>query len=122
MSQTVTIERTALCATRPTPEEVQRILKPLGFSLGFHIPAQKATHSQPTPLAAQHHFRSNDGTEAIYLAGPDSSDGRLVKHHSRFWVYGGASPPAAHEAMDTLAHAYALAWSDVRPDEDEDVA
>lgn len=105
------LERSALCSTCPTPEDVTHALQVLGFALTFQMKAQK-TYVNPDipPLGAQFHYAGPQGSEVIYLAGPDRPNASLPPHASRFWVYSGASPVPAQQAMHVLSRAWSLTW------------
>ena len=64
------------------------------------------------PLAAQFHLSGPQGSEVIYLAGPDRPNASLPPHASRFWVYSGASPAFAQQAMQVLSRTWSLTWQE----------
>lgn len=97
----------AFCSTCPTVQEVTRFLRPMGFSLVFHMDAVPAQLGA-MPLPAQYHYEDSYGTQVLYLAGRDYAGDHsgLPRHHSRWWVYPGSN----HEKYNTVIHALALRW------------
>src|SRR5437879_2061202 len=66
---------TAFCANRPEPEEVEKVIRGLGFHLSFFPAADEAdtsTNGNLPPLPAQYHFEDEIGTYMVYLAGVDT--------------------------------------------------
>jgi hypothetical protein len=104
------------CATCPPSEEVSALLAKLGFHLAFQMEAQDdlKTLVHLPALPAQYHHKDAQGTEMIYLAGPDTAlEGELFPFHaSRFWLYAGADVQAFQLTRSTLALHYGLAWRD----------
>ena len=116
------VERSALCSTCPTPEDVSHALEPLGFALCFQMKAQKTyINSDTPPLPAQYHYAGPHGSEVIYLAGPDRPNASFPPHASRFWVYSGALPASVQQAMHVLSRAWSLTWHETN-ELDEDAA
>ena len=113
-------EVNAFCQTCPTPEEVSGLLHPLGFRLVFQMEAVIYPAYAHTPdLPAQYHYKDGDGTEVIYLAGPDTpfDSERVPRHASRFWLSPGAHPLAARRVARLLAGAWSLLWKPSHGDE-----
>lgn len=73
--------------------------------------AQKTYINADIPsLAAKFHLSGPQGSEVIYLAGPDRPKASFPPHASRFWVYSGASPVFAQQAMHVLSRSWSLTW------------
>lgn len=103
----------AFCQTCPMPEEVATLLHPLGFRLVFEMKAVIYPAYAHTPdLPAQYHYKDEDGTEVIYLAGRDTPcDGeRFPSHASRFWLSPGAHLLVYRRVAHLLAATWSLCW------------
>ena len=103
----------AFCTTCPSAQEVTDFLQALGFELIFHMDINASPeYEQVPPLPAQFHFQDKEGTEAIFLAGPDANlDGiRLPEHASRFWLFAGADAAAFRRIAHSLAAQWSLHW------------
>jgi len=104
-------ELNAFCATCPPDCEVTALLKGLGFTLDFQRPAKRYRNCPSLP--AQFHYRDEQGTEVIFLAGKDTPDGIANKHPnhaSRWWIYPGNSQYGYTLAVKELAQEYQLSW------------
>ncbi len=112
MPTLTTTDLTAFCATCPSGDEVTAILASLGFALVFQMKADNdQAYLHLAPLPAQFHYRDDQGTEVIYLAGIDLEDNQPVPPHaSRFWLYAGAEANAQEQVAQVLATAWALCW------------
>lgn len=112
MTQKMSTDLEAFCATCPPAEDVTALLAKLGFRLDFHMEEQRDHQYELPPLAAQYHFKDAHGTEVIYLAGRDTPlEGEIFPFHaSRFWLFAGADVQAFQLAMSTLALSYHFTW------------
>lgn len=124
---------TAFCASRPAPEEVEGVLKVLGFRLVFFLPADEANASMSDflpPLPAQYHFEDEVGTCVVYLAGVDAlcladdeddpkerTPHRYPPHASRFWLIPGGRDLVARRVRGPLAVTWALRWQELSEEE-----
>jgi hypothetical protein len=103
----------AFCATCPSPEEVSRVLAPLGLTLTFQMRAFTYAPYKATPaLPPQYHYSDGYGTEVIYLAGHDANtqEVRLPSHESRFWLFAGANQQVYTQVRSLLALRWRLDW------------
>ncbi len=113
----------AFCQTCPDVQVVTSALKPLGFSVAFHMEADhRNAYLQLAPLPEQCHYDGPFGMSVVYLAGEDSDlnadedrDPNTLNafpaHASRFWCYCGAESHALFQhTLDTLATAFSLSW------------
>jgi len=112
MPTLTTTDLTAFCATCPSGDEVTAILASLGFALVFQMKADNdQAYLHLAPLPAQFHYRDDQGTEVIYLAGVDQEDEQPAPPHaSRFWLYAGAEANAQEQVAQVLTTAWALCW------------
>src|SRR2546421_12119886 len=103
-------DRTAFCATCPSPDEVTMALASLGFPLVFQMNADDdQAYLRLTPLPAQFHYREPQGAEVIYLAGMDQEDEQPAPlHASRFWFYAGADECTSERATKLLSATWPL--------------
>ena len=110
MIQTRLAELNAYCTTCPLSDEVTALLKGLGFTLDFQRPAKRYRHCASLP--AQFHYRDEQGTEIIYLAGKDNEGGRWDTpiHASRWWIYPGSSQYQYNRVVQELAQKWQLRW------------
>jgi hypothetical protein len=107
-------DQTAYCATCPSADEVTAVLAPLGFILVFEMNADDdQAYLHLAPLPAQFHFRNDDGTEVIYLAGVDQADEQPASRHAaRFWIYAGADTGARERVTQLLSATWTLTWAE----------
>ncbi len=116
-------DASAFCQTCPDMQAVTTVLKPLGFSVAFHMQADdQQAYLQLAPLPEQCHYAGPFGMSVVYLAGEDSGlnadeDNDLdtmnafPAHASRFWFYcGGESKEVFQQTLDTLIAAFSLSW------------
>jgi hypothetical protein len=110
------VDLEAFCTVCPPDEEVTAFLEELGFHLTFSMPVMKygKRSGQSVPdLPAQFHYKDDNNTEVIYLAGKDHSarDEAYYPHHaSRWWVYAGSSQYNYNLVMQSLSAKYTLKW------------
>lgn len=103
----------AFCVTCPAATEVTTTLKALGFTLTFQMAEVVSPESSDIPaLPPQYHYSDDNGTEVVYLAGPDIPlEGECYPPHaSRFWLWPGANEHAFTQTAFCLASKYHLCW------------
>ncbi len=117
MASTQVRDLEAFCATCPSAEEVTGVLQAVGFALTFHMDAVPSACVEVPPLPAQYHYERSDGSEMIFLAGPDADpDGApLPEHTSRFWLYPGTDAQAARWVAHVLAVTWSFSWRSESP-------
>jgi len=106
-------ERSAFCATCPSPMEVSNVLASLGCVLAFTMPAElEGAYMHLPPLPAQFHYEGPGGLRVIYLAGPDIAlDGECFpEHESRFWLYGDHDQTVFQQVASKLSVRWSLSW------------
>ena len=106
-------EREGFCQSCPAPEAVISLLEQLGFRLAFQMDAVRYPVWSATPdLPAQFHFRDEQGTEVVFLAGKDTpiEGEHFPPHASRFWIYPGADLAPPQRTEQALASRWVLTW------------
>ncbi len=105
---------TAYATRLISPNEVAALLEREGLRLNISMPACKKRWGW---LPAQYHYSSKDGTEVIWLAGPDpearGQDPTAPVHHSRFWLYISRRDPTnrrAEQIRARLSDTFQLDW------------
>lgn len=102
---------TAFCSQRPDLTLLAQGLQTLGFQLTMHLPEKvyrAYTHLPAAP--AQYHYQHPDGTEVIYLDGPDTEDDNAPSHIARFWLYQGHAPQTVQQVMNLTSCHFGLSW------------
>jgi hypothetical protein len=109
-----TTELTAFCVTCPSADEVTAVLAQLGLTLVFQMNADDGqAYLHLAPLPAQFHYRNDDGTEVIYLAGVDREEEQPAPPHaSRFWLYADADTCACERVTQILSATWSLTWEE----------
>ena len=106
----------SFCQSCPSPGQLTEHLARLGFILTLTLKARRypsTNKCQPIVQPAQYHYSDGEGTEVIYLAGPDTAEDKeaLPRHASRWWIYPGRDHAFYERLMHTLASRYVLTWT-----------
>jgi hypothetical protein len=97
------------CRTCPDPAGLAEELARDGFRLTFQMAGERAQSNGTIPtLPAQYHYRADNATEVLYLAGRDRIEVGLPIHTCRFWLTRGNDAMAYRRIIAQLSRRFAV--------------